>query len=171
MNIFKRIYDYLLNTHEIPDEEKKKILNHQNNEGNTILHELAYCKSSVLTNMVLKLPQEISINPELKNKEGFDYNEVAKNVIESENNVKKQEQRWKEERRKLKEELRQKKYDEEKKIYEEKRKYEEAMKKQEEFGKILIENRGKIFFVILVIFLGLMYLLIKRASVKRDRII
>ena len=171
MNIFKRIYDYLLNTHEITDEEKKKILNHQNNEGNTILHELAYCKSSVLTNMVLKLPQEISINPELKNKEGFDYNEVAKNVIESENNVKKQEQRWKEERRKLKEELRQKKYDEEKKIYEEKRKYEEAMKKQEEFGKILIENRGKIFFVILVIFLGLMYLLIKRASVKRDRII
>ena len=171
MNIFKRIYDYLINTHEITDEEKKKILNHQNNEGNTILHELAYCKSSVLTNMVLKLPQEIRVNPELKNKEGFDYNEVAKNVIESENNVKKQEQRWKEERRKLKEELRQKKYDEEKKIYEEKRKYEEAMRKQEEFGQKLIEYRGIIFFVILVIFLGLMYLLIKRASVKRDIVI
>ena len=58
MNIFKRIYDYLIKNNEINDEEKKKILNHQNNEGNTILHELAYCKSSILTNLVLKLPKD-----------------------------------------------------------------------------------------------------------------
>ena len=171
MNIFKRIYDYLINNKEITNEEKKKILNHQNNEGNTILHELSYCKSSILTNMVLKLPQEICINQELKNKEGFDYNEVAKNVIELENNRKKQEERLKEERRKLKEELRQKKYDEEKKILDEKRKYEEAMKRQEEFGKKLIEHRGLIFMAILIIFMGLMYLLIKYASTKREKII
>ena len=171
MNFFKRIYDYLLKNAEINDEEKKKILNHQNKEGNTILHELAYCKSSILTNMVLKLPKEISIEPELKNKEGFNYEQVAKNVIESENNIKKQEQQLKEERRKLKEEIRQKKYDEEKRIMDEKRKYEEAMKRQEEFGEKLIENRGKIFCIILVIFLGLMYLLIKYASVKREKII
>ena len=171
MNFFKRIYDFLLKNAEINDEEKKKILNHQNKEGNTILHELAYCKSSILTNMVLKLPKEISIEPELKNKEGFNYEQVAKNVIESENNIKKQEQQLKEERRKLKEEIRQKKYDEEKRIMDEKRKYEEAMKRQEEFGEKLIENRGKIFCIILVIFLGLMYLLIKYASVKREKII
>ena len=171
MNFFKRIYDYLLKNAEINDEEKKKILNHQNKEGNTILHELAYCKSSILTNMVLKLPKEISIEPELKNKEGLNYEQVAKNVIESENNIKKQEQQLKEERRKLKEEIRQKKYDEEKRIMDEKRKYEEAMKRQEEFGEKLIENRGKIFCIILVIFLGLMYLLIKYASVKREKII
>ena len=171
MNFFKRIYDYLLKNAEINDEEKKKILNHQNREGNTILHELAYCKSSILTNMVLKLPKEISIEPELKNKEGLNYEQVAKNVIESENNIKKQEQQLKEERRKLKEEIRQKKYDEEKRIMDEKRKYEEAMKRQEEFGEKLIENRGKIFCIILVIFLGLMYLLIKYASVKREKII
>ena len=171
MNFFKRIYDYLLKNAEINDEEKKKILNHQNKEGNTILHELAYCKSSILTNMVLKLPKEISIEPELKNNEGFNYEQVAKNVIESENNIKKQEQQLKEERRKLKEEIRQKKYDEEKRIMDEKRKYEEAMKRQEEFGEKLIENRGKIFCIILVIFLGLMYLLIKYASVKREKII
>ena len=171
MNIFKRIYDYLIDNKEIANEEKKKILNHQNNEGNTILHELSYCKSSILTNMVLKLPQEICINKELKNKEGFDYNEVAKNVIELENNRKKQEERLKEERRKLKEELRQKKYDEEKKILDEKRKYEEAMKRQEEFGKKLIEHRGLIFMAILIIFMGLMYLLIKYASTKREKII
>ena len=171
MNFFKRIYDYLLKNAEINDEEKKKILNHQNKEGNTILHELAYSKSSILTNMVLKLPKEISIEPELKNKEGFNYEQVAKNVIESENNIKKQEQQLKEERRKLKEEIRQKKYDEEKRIMDEKRKYEEAMKRQEEFGEKLIENRGKIFCIILVIFLGLMYLLIKYASVKREKII
>ena len=171
MNFFKRIYDFLLKNAEINDEEKKKILNHQNKEGNTILHELAYSKSSILTNMVLKLPKEISIEPELKNKEGFNYEQVAKNVIESENNIKKQEQQLKEERRKLKEEIRQKKYDEEKRIMDEKRKYEEAMKRQEEFGEKLIENRGKIFCIILVIFLGLMYLLIKYASVKREKII
>ena len=171
MNIFKRIYDYLIKNNEINDEEKKKILNHQNNEGNTILHELAYCKSSILTNLVLKLPKEISIDTELKNKEGFNYNEVSKNVIESENNMKMQEQRLKEERRKLKEELRQKKYDEEKKIMEEKRKYEEAMAKQAEFGEKLIEHRGAIFMTILIIFLGLMYLLIKYASTKKEKII
>ena len=171
MNIFKRIYDYLIDNKEITNEEKKSILNHQNNEGNTILHELSYCKSSILTNMVLKLPKEICINKDLKNKEGFDYNEVAKNVIELENNRKKQEERLKEERRKLKEELRQKKYDEEKKILDEKRKYEEAMKRQEEFGKKLIEHRGIIFMMILLIFMGLMYLLIKYASVKREKII
>ena len=171
MNFFKRIYDFLLKNAEINDEEKKKTLNHQNKEGNTILHELAYSKSSILTNMVLKLPKEISIEPELKNKEGLNYEQVAKNVIESENNIKKQEQQLKEERRKLKEEIRQKKYDEEKRIMNEKRKYEEAMKRQEEFGEKLIENRGKIFCIILVIFLGLMYLLIKYASVKREKII
>ena len=171
MNIFKRIYDYLLKNKEINDEEKKKILNHQNNEGNTILHELAYCKSSILMNMILKLPKEISIDTEIKNKEGFNYNEVTKNVIESENNIKKEEQRIKEERRKLKEELRQKKYDEEKKIMEEKRKYEEAARKQAEFGEKLIAYRGFIFMAILVIFMGLMYLLIKYASTKREKII
>ena len=108
MNMFKVIYDYLINNHEINDEEKKKILNHQNNEGNTILHELSYCKSSILTNMILKLPKEISIDPEIKNKEGFNYIEVSKNVAESESNIKKQKERLIEERRKLKEELRQK---------------------------------------------------------------
>ena len=171
MNMFKTIYDYLINNHEINDEEKKKILNHQNNEGNTILHELSYCKSSILTNMILKLPKEISIDPEIKNKEGFNYIEVSKNVAESENNIKKQEERLKEERRKLKEELRQKKYDEERKIYEEKRKNEESLKRQEEFGKKLIENRGKIFTVILVIFLGMMFLVVKNAMKKKEIII
>ena len=171
MNMFKSIYDYLINNHEINDEEKKKILNHQNNEGNTILHELSYCKSSILTNMILKLPKEISIDPEIKNKEGFNYIEVSKNVAESESNIKKQKERLIEERRKLKEELRQKKYDEERKIYEEKRKNEEALKRQEEFGKKLIENRGKIFTIILVIFLGMMFLIVKNAMKKKEIII
>ena len=171
MNMFKVIYDYLINNHEINDEEKKKILNHQNNEGNTILHELSYCKSSILTNMILKLPKEISIDPEIKNKEGFNYIEVSKNVAESESNIKKQKERLIEERRKLKEELRQKKYDEERKIYEEKRKNEESLKRQEEFGKKLIENRGKIFTIILVIFLGMMFLIVKNAMKKKEIII
>ena len=171
MNIFKTIFDYLVKNPEILDEEKKKIFNHQNNEGNTILHELSYSKSSILTNMVLKLPKEIGIDTELKNKEGFNYIEVSKNVIETENNIKMQEEKIKEERRKLKEELRQKKYDEERKLYQEKRKYEESLKRQQEFGKKLIEHRGMIFCCILVIFLSFMYLMIKRAMTKKEKII
>lgn len=171
MNIFKTILDYVTNNTEMSNEEKKKILNHQNNDGNTILHELAFCKSSIITNMVLKLPNEYGVDPFLKNKEGYDYKKVAENIIELEKQKIEQEKRLKEERRKLKEELRQKKYEEEKKIYDEKKKYEESLRKQEEFGEKLIQNRGKIFIGILIIFLVLMYLLIKNASVKKDRII
>jgi len=53
----------------------------------------------------------------------------------------------------------------------EKKKYEEALRRQEEFGEKLIEHRGKIFLAILVIFLGLMYLMIKHALTKKDRVI
>ena len=171
MNIFKTLFDYIVENKEMINEEKKKILNHQNNDGNTILHELAFCKSTIVTNMVLKLPKEIGVDPTIKNKEGYDYKEVNENIIELEKKKKEQENFLKEERRRLKEELRQKKYEEEKKIYDQKRKYEEKLRKQEEFGAKLIENRGKIFTVVLVIFLGLMYLIIKNASIKKDRII
>ena len=171
MNTFKTLFDYLLNNKEINNEEKKKIFNHQNNEGNTILHELAFCKSSVLTNIVLKLPEEIKIDTEIKNKEGYNYKEVSDNIILLEKKKKEEENMIKEQRRKLKEELRQKKYEEEKKIMDEKKKYEEALRRQEEFGEKLIEHRGKIFLAILVIFLGLMYLMIKHALTKKDRVI
>ena len=53
----------------------------------------------------------------------------------------------------------------------ERKRYEEQLRRQEEFGAKLIENRGKIFTVVFIIFLGLMYLIIKNASVKKERII
>ncbi len=171
MNIFKTLFDYLVGNKQMSDEEKKKIFNHQNNDGNTILHELAFCKSSIITNMVLKLPKEFGVDPTIKNKEGYDYKQVSENIIELEKLKIEQENRLKEERRRLKEELRQKKYEEEKKIIDERKRYEEKLRKQEEFGQKLIENRGKIFTVVLIIFLVLMYLLIKNASVKKERII
>ena len=171
MNIFKVILDYIVDNKEMTNEEKKKILNHQNNDGNTILHELSFCKSSIITNLVLKLPKEFGVDPTIKNKEGYDYKEVSENVIELEKLKLEQEKKLKEERRRIKEELRQKKYEEEKKIIDERKKYEEKMRRQEEFGEKLIENRGKIFTVVLIIFLILMYLLIKNASVKKERII
>ena len=171
MNIFKTIFDYIVNNKEMSNEEKKKILNHQNNDGNTILHELAFCKSTIVTNMVLKLPKEFGVDPTIKNKEGYDYKEVSENIIELEKLKIEQQNKLKEERRRIKEEFRQKKYEEEKKILDERRKYEEKLRKQEEFGEKLIQNRGKIFTIVLVIFLGLMYLIIKNASVKKDRII
>ena len=171
MNIFKTLFDYLVGNKEMSLEDKKKIFNHQNNDGNTILHELAFCKSSIITNMVLKLPKEFGIDPEIKNKEGYDYKQVSENIIELEKLKREQENKLKEERRRLKEELKQKKYEEERKIIEERKKYEEKLRKQEEFGQKLIENRGKIFTVVLFIFLALMYLVIKNASVKKERII
>ena len=58
-----------------------------------------------------------------------------------------------------------------KKKMNEKRKYEVKLRRQEEFGEKLIQNRGKIFTIVLVIFLGLMYLVIKNASIKKDKII
>ncbi len=116
MNMFKTIFDFVVGNKEMTNEDKKKILNHQNNDGNTILHELAFCKSSIITNMVLKLPKEFGVDPEIKNKEGYDYKQVSENVIELEKLKIEQEKRLKEERRKLKEELKQKKYEEEKKI-------------------------------------------------------
>ena len=171
MNIFKTLFDYLVGNKEMSVEDKKKIFNHQNNDGNTILHELAFCKSSIITNMVLKLPKEFGVDPEIKNKEGYDYKQVSENIIELEKLKREQEKKLKEERRRLKEELKQKKYEEERKIIEERKKYEEKLRKQEEFGQKLIENRGKIFTVVLFIFLALMYLVIKNASVKKERII
>ena len=171
MNMFKTIFDYIVNNKEMTNEEKKKILNHQNNDGNTILHELAFCKSTIVTNMVLKLPKDFGVDPTIKNKEGYDYKEVSENIIELEKQKIEQQNKLKEERRRIKEEFRQKKYEEEKKIMNEKRKYEEKLRRQEEFGVKLIQNRGKIFTIVLVIFLGLMYLVIKNASIKKDRII
>ena len=61
--------------------------------------------------------------------------------------------------------------EEERKLYQEKRKYEESLKRQQEFGKKLIEHRGMIFCCILVIFLSFMYLMIKRAMTKKEKII
>ena len=171
MNIFKTIYDYVINNKEINNEEKKIIFNHQNNDGNTILHELAFCKSTIVTNMVLKLPKEFAVDVNIKNKEGYDYKQVSENVIELEKRKIEQENLLKEERRKLKEELRQKKYEEEKKVIDEQKRYEEQIRRQEEFGQKLIQNRGKIFTGVLIIFLGLMFLIIKYASVKRERVI
>jgi ankyrin repeat protein len=171
MNSFKVILDYIVDNKEMTNEEKKKILNHQNNDGNTILHELAFCKSSIVTNMILKLPKEFGVDPDIKNKEGYDYKQVSENVIELEKRKIEQENLLKEERRKLKEELRQKKYEEEKKVIDEQKRYEEQIRRQEEFGQKLIQNRGKIFTGVLIIFLGLMFLIIKYASVKRERVI
>ena len=104
MNIFKTLFDYLVGNKEMPVEDKKKIFNHQNNDGNTILHELAFCKSSIITNMVLKLPKEFGVDPEIKNKEGYDYKQVSENIIELEKLKREQENKLKEERRRLKEE-------------------------------------------------------------------
>jgi len=53
-NVFKLILDHIKNSNLLTADEKKIIVSAINDEDNTILHELAYAQSSVLTDYVLK---------------------------------------------------------------------------------------------------------------------
>ena len=84
MNIFKQLLDFLVENKTIENEIKKKILNTQNKEGNTILHELTIVKSNILTNMVKKLPKEIGVDEDIKNNDGYNYIELGEHLVEIE---------------------------------------------------------------------------------------
>ena len=152
-------------------KQKKKILNTQNKEGNTILHELTLAKSNILTNMVKKLPKEIGIDEDIKNKEGYNYIELGEHLVEIEKKKKEHEQELKKEYIRQKEEIRQKAIEENKKISEQKKRFQEQMERQEEIGRKLIQYRGFIFFGGFVLFMGILYFLLTNATKKKDVII
>ena len=162
---------YIKNNQNLKDEDKKKILNLQNNEGNTILHEIAFLKSDILMKIIKNLPKNISVDEEIKNKDNFTYKEVMENIVELEKKKQENEKKIKEEKRKQKELLKQQKFEEEQKIYEAQRKNKEYLEKQEEIGKKLIEYRGYIISGILIFFMCILYLLVKNATNKKERII
>jgi len=170
-NTFKILLDHIISNQNIKDEDKKKILNLQNNEGNTILHEISFLKSDILMKIVKNLPKNINVDEEIKNKDNFTYKEVMENIVELEKKKQENEKKIKEEKRKQKELLKQQKFEEEQKIYEAQRKNKEYLEKQEEIGKKLIEYRGFIISGILLFFMCILFLLVKNATNKKEIII
>ena len=170
-NTFKILLDHITSNENLKDEDKKRILNLQNNEGNTILHEIVFLKSDILMKIIKNLPENIRVDEEIKNKDNFTYKEVKENIIELEKKKQENEKKIKEEKRKQKELLKQQKFEEEQKIYEAQRKNKEYLEKQEEIGKKLIEYRGFIISGILIFFMCILFLLVKNATNKKEKIL
>ena len=171
MNQFKEILDFIVAS-DMDNSKKKEIINAQNNEGNTLLHELALSKSNFLINYLInKIPKEFAADETIKNKEGFDYKEAGENMIKIQQQREENEKKRKEEIRKLKEEAKKEAMEEERKTKERERQYREQMEKQEEFGRKLIQYRGWIFFIVFCLFMGITFILVSHATKKKEKII
>ena len=171
MNQFKEILDFIVAS-DMDNSKKKEIINAQNNEGNTLLHELALSKSNFLINYLInKIPKEFAADETIKNKEGFDYKEAGENMIKMQQQREENEKKRKEEIRKLKEEAKKEAMEEERKAKERERQYREQMEKQEEFGRKLIQYRGWIFFIVFCLFMGITFILVSHATKKKEKII
>ena len=171
MNQFKEILDFIVAS-DMDNSKKKEIINAQNNEGNTLLHELALSKSNFLINYLInKIPKEFAADETIKNKEGFDYKEAGENMIKIQQQREENEKKRKEEIRKLKEEAKKEAMEEERKAKERERQYREQMEKQEEFGRKLMQYRGWIFFIVFCLFMGITFILVSHATKKKEKII
>ena len=171
MNQFKEILDFIVAS-DMDNSKKKEIINAQNNEGNTLLHELALSKSNFLINYLInKIPKEFAADETIKNKEGFDYKEAGENMIKIQQQREENEKKRKEEIRKLKEEAKKEAMEEERKAKERERQYREQMEKQEEFGRKLIQYRGWIFLIVFCLFMGITFILVSNATKKKEKII
>jgi ankyrin repeat protein len=170
-NSFKLISDYILNNRDMDDTTKKALFNATNEEGNTILHELAFAKSSVLMDYLKKMDPDIKVDEEAMNKQGCTYKGVQENLVKY--------QKEREAAEKQKRELIRK---EKERIIEEQRKAQEAALRREEeeleaeekrkqLGLTLLKYRGVIFAVILCLGMGLLYYFIHNRVYRKKEII
>ncbi len=170
-NIFKLIHDHIINTPDLSDEDKKAIINAVNEDGNTIYHELALKKSLTLISILKNIKEEFRVDEKIKNKDGFDYNETFQNLVNNENIIKQNEI----ERRNLIKKEKEKLIEEKLRMEQEERKEEERLRLEEErrreIGLTLLKYRGWIFGVVAIFFIGVIFLIIKNASKKKDFII
>lgn len=170
-NIFKLIHDHIIDSTDLSNEEKKEIINAVNEDHNTIFHELALKKSFTLISILKKSKEEFRVDEKIKNKDGFDYNEAFQNLLNNENIIKQNEIERKNLIKKEKEKLLEEKY----KMEEEERREEERLQKDEErrreIGLKLLKYRGWIFGIVALFFFGVILLIIKNASKKKDFII
>lgn len=159
-NIFKLILDFILNASYLNESEKKEIFSAVNDEGNTILHELAYAQSSQLTNYIVKNNGQIGIDLDLKNKQNYTYVEVQSNIIRLK---KEREEMEKKKREAIREEKI--KMEQERKLAEEERKKREEEfyreeERREEFRLKILGYRNYIFlgafaFMMVVLYIAL----------------
>lgn len=171
MNQFKQILDHLVEHKTLDKDQKKKILNMQNRNGNTLLHEVSSSKADILIQILKKLSTELAIDETVKNKEGYTYLEVKDNVAKDEENQRLQEKLIKEEFKKQKEEQKKIRLEEEQKIKQEKDKYRKQLENQEEIGRKLIKYRGVIFLIIFCLLMGLLFLALNNSTKKKELII
>lgn len=170
-NLFKMIFDYIYKSPDMPEDEKKEILNAVNSEGNTILHEFALKKSFTMIDKLKEIKDNFRVDENIKNKEGFDYNQAYDDLVTNEKQRELNEVMKRNLIRKEKEKLIEQKNKEE----QEERKEEEKMRQNEEkvreIGLKLVKYRGLIFGFITVCFFGIIILIISNASKKKTFLI
>jgi hypothetical protein len=170
-NAFKLIQDYLINCHELTDDQKRAIFNAKNDDGNTIMHELAFAKCHFMIELVKKYPSQYAVDLNTTNNEGLTYKGVQENIVEITKKREANEKLLKEEIRRQKEQIAEEKRQEELKEKE----YLENMRKEEEkrekIGQLLVKYRGLIFAFFFIIFMCVLYLIVNYATKKKTKII
>lgn len=170
-NYFHQILEKLVQDQKVENTKKKEILNAVNNEGNTILHEVAKHRNFAVENIILKLPKDIMVEQSIKNKIGYDYKELSKYMDKLELEEKENLEKEKKERFKKKQEEKRLKEEEERLLKEERKKMKEKMEKQEELGKNLMKYKGYIFLSMFICLMIILFALVKNATKKKERII
>jgi len=171
-NSYKLIIDYITNNKEFSNELKKTLLNSQNDEGNTILHELAYARCGFLLDVIKKLPEEISIDQEKQNKDGYTYKGVQENIVKLQKDKEAKEKALREEIRKEKERIAQKKTEEIERLKEEQQRYEDEEERKRQLGMQLIKYRGYIFACVFFFLMIILYIVVNNAvHRKKEKII
>lgn len=170
-NMFKLIFDFISGHKDYTTETKKKLFNGQNDEGNTILHELAFSKSSVLLNLVLKMDQEYRTDPETRNKQGHTYKDVQDDIIR----ITKEKERLEKERKDLMIQEKLRLHAEKRKLLEdlkrEEEQLEEKARKEKEIGDFFLKHRGKIFCLFAALLMMILYFALTNATTKKKTVI
>lgn len=168
-NCFKLILDFIKNHSTMTTEIKRKLINQKNDDGNTILHELAYSKSSVLLEYMNKLPDDLKINVDEKNNKGNTYKDIQNNIVKLIKDKEEEEKRRRESLRQEKQRL----IEEKKKLEEEMQLEAEKQSKAEEeskkFQEKILKYRGVIFVSIIVIFMVVLFFIIQRSVNKKKQ--
>lgn len=159
-NVFKTISDFIKTSNDLKEDQKKAIMSAINDEGNTILHELAYAQSSVLTDYIVKNNNIFGVDLNLKNKQNYTYLEVQKNIIQIKKDKEEMEKKKREMIRQEKERVaaEKKKEDELRRQLDEKE-FEEEEKRQQ-FRLKILSYRNYIFLTVFVLFMVVLYFLL-----------
>jgi ankyrin repeat protein len=170
-NAFKMISDHLVKIPDVTVEKKKIIYNAINEEGNTILHELAYAKSSVLIGYLTKMSPEYKVDENAKNKQGYDYKGVQENIIKLEKEREEMDKQRKELIRKEKERLIEEQKKEIESMKEEMMREALAEQRRKEMGEKMLKYRTHIFLSVFGILMVILYFALSSATKKKERII